>query len=117
MNIEGFRSYCLQKRGTTEEFPFGENTLVMKVMGKIYAITDIESFESINLKVDPEVNAELCERYLAVTPGYHMNKKHWMTVRLDGTLPDRLVLQWVDNSYQLVTARLNKRDKSRLDTV
>lgn len=117
MNIEGFRSYCLQKRGTTEDFPFGENTLVMKVMGKIYAITDVESFESINLKVDPEVNAELRERYPAVAPGYHMNKRHWMTVQIDGTIPDRLLLQWVDNSYQLVAAGLNKSDKSMLGTL
>ncbi len=75
MNIEGFRTYCLEKRGVTEEFPFDANTLVFKVMGKMFALTDLEAFESINLKADPEQVVALQEQFSAVLPGYHMNKK------------------------------------------
>lgn len=114
MNIEAYRKYCLTKKGVTEEFPFGEETLVFKVMGKMFALTDVESFESINLKVDPEVGAELRERFSSVLPGYHMNKKHWITVMLDGSINDKLLCQWIDNSYTLVSASLPKRDKETL---
>ncbi|MBN8575559.1 MAG: MmcQ/YjbR family DNA-binding protein [Cytophagales bacterium] len=106
MNIEQFRSYCLSKRGVTEEFPFGEDTLVFKVMGKMFALTNVTTFESINLKCEPELAMQLREAYAAVMPGYHMNKKHWNTVLMDGTLADKLVKQWVDNSYHLVVAGL-----------
>lgn len=98
----------------TEEFPFGEDTLVFKVMGKLFALTDVESFESVNLKVDPEVGAELREQYSSVLPGYHMNKKHWITVIMDGSISDKLLCQWIDNSYNLVTASLPKKDKEAL---
>ena len=114
MNIEAYRKYCLSKKGVTEEFPFGEETLVFKVMGKMFALTDLESFESINLKVDPEVGEELKERFSAVLPGYHMNKKHWITVMLDGSINDKLLCQWIDDSYALVSASLPKRDKEIL---
>jgi predicted DNA-binding protein (MmcQ/YjbR family) len=114
VNIEVYRKYCLAKRGVTEEFPFGEETLVFKVMGKMFALTDVEAFESINLKVDPELGVELRERYSAVLPGYHMNKKHWITVMLDGSISDKLLCQWIDNSYALVSASLPKRDKETL---
>src|ERR1700754_1782946 len=106
MNLEAFRKHCLSKKGVTEEFPFGEETLVYKVMGKMFALTDLESFESVNLKVDPEVGEELREKYPSVEPGYHMNKKHWITVIMDGSIPDKMVLKWVDNSYQLVASAL-----------
>ncbi len=114
MNIEIFRNHCLKLKGTTEEFPFGEETLVFKVMGKMFALTDVESFSSINLKVDPELGAELREKYDAVTPGYHMNKKHWITVGIDGSVPDKLILQWVTNSYELVVQSLTKSQKLTL---
>ena len=117
MEIESFRAYCLKKKGATEEFPFGEGILVFKVMGKMFALTDLESFESINLKVDPEKGVELREAHSAVQPGYHMNKKHWITVVIDGSLPDKLIQQWIDESYALVASKLTKSEKSALDSM
>lgn len=114
MNIENYRAYCIGKKGVTEEFPFGENTLVYKVMGKMFALADVELFESINLKVDPEKGAELREEYPSVQPGYHMNKKHWITVLMDGSIPDKLLKQWIDDSYQLVVSGLTKKQQAEL---
>jgi predicted DNA-binding protein (MmcQ/YjbR family) len=108
LNIESFRTFCLSKKGVTEEFPFDENTLVFKVMGKMFALTDLNSFESINLKCDPEIGVQLRERYASVLPGYHMNKKHWITVLMDNSIPDKIIKQWIENSYQLVAASLTK---------
>ncbi len=116
MNLESFREYCFKKKGVTEEFPFGEDTLVFKVAGKIFAITDVETFESINLKCDPEKAIELREQYDAVQPGYHMNKKHWNTVMVDGSVSDKLLREWIDHSYELVANKNNlsvKRHKGR----
>ncbi len=106
MNIEAYRNYCLKKPGTTEEFPFDNETLVFKVGGKMYALCNVDLFESINLKCDPEQAVQLREMYDSVLPGYHMNKKHWNTVILDGTIPDRLIYAWTDHSYQLVREHL-----------
>ena len=117
MDIESYRTICLAQKGVTEEFPFGENTLVHKVMGKMFALTDIEDFESINLKVDPEVGVELRERYPAVQPGYHMNKKHWITVIMDGSIPDKQLRQWIQNSYDLVASGLTKIQKRTLESM
>jgi predicted DNA-binding protein (MmcQ/YjbR family) len=115
MDVERFRKHCLEKKGVTEEFPFGEETLVYKVMGKMFCLTGLENFASVNLKVDPEQGVELREQYPAVQPGYHMNKKHWITVLMDGSIPDRLLLQWVDISYDLVVLGLTKTQKSALN--
>lgn len=115
MNLESFRNYCLAKKGVTEEFPFGEETLVFKVMGKIFTITDVDQFMSINLKTDPETGVEIREKYDAVQPGYHMNKKHWITVVMDGSLPDALIQKWIDNSYDLVVSGLTKKQKTALE--
>lgn len=115
MNVEQFRSYCLAKGGVTEEFPFDEETMVFKVMGKMFALADVTVFESINLKCDPEQAVLLREQYPAVLPGYHMNKKHCNTVLMDGSLPDKLVKQWIDNSYNLVAARLPAKVRAGLD--
>lgn len=117
MNIESFRTYCLNKKGVTEEFPFDEETLVLKVMGKIFALTGINGFSSINLKCDPEHAVELREKYAAVQPGYHMSKKHWNTVLIDGSIPDKLLRQWIDESYQLVVGGLTKTQKTALETM
>ncbi len=114
MNIEDFRAYCLSKKGVTEAFPFDGNTLVFKVGGKMFALLDVDTFESVNLKCDPERAIELRERYAAVEPGYHMNKKHWNTVRMDGSLPDALIREWVDDSYDLVFGKLPKQVKERI---
>jgi predicted DNA-binding protein (MmcQ/YjbR family) len=115
LNLESFRAYCLSRKGVTEELPFGPDTLVFKVMGKMFALTDITDFASINLKADPEKAIELRERYEAVIPGYHMNKKHWNTILLDGSVPEKLIKAWVDDSYELVAAGLTKKQKLALE--
>lgn len=105
MNLESFRDHCLPKPGVTEEFPFGEDVLVFKVYGKMFALSGMEEFESINLKCDPEQAALLREQYPAVLPGYHMNKKHWNTVMMDGSINDKLIKSWIDHSYELVAGK------------
>jgi predicted DNA-binding protein (MmcQ/YjbR family) len=102
MNIETLRYYCLSKDSVTESFPFDNETLVFKVSGKIFALASLEGDLTINLKCDPALALELRERYSAVRPGYHMNKKHWNTISVDGSVPDREILSWIDNSYNLV---------------
>ncbi len=114
MNIEDLRIYCLLKKGVTEGFPFDETTLVFKVMDKIFVLTDIEGDFSLNLKCDPEKAVELRERYPCVQPGYHMNKKHWNTVFVDGSVSDELVYKWVDDSYYLVIKSLTKEKQKEL---
>jgi predicted DNA-binding protein (MmcQ/YjbR family) len=115
LNLENFRTYCLAKKGVTEEMPFGEETLVYKVVGKMFALTNLTDFSSINLKADPEKAVEQRERYSAVTPGYHMNKKHWNTITLDGSLSDKMIKSWVDDSYDLVVAGLTKKLRTALE--
>ena len=102
MNVESLREYCISKKSVTESFPFDYETLVFKVSGKIFALVSLEGDLSINLKCDPVLALELRERYSAVTPGYHMNKKHWNTVVLDGSIADKEILSWIDHSYELV---------------
>jgi len=114
MHIESFREYCMAKKGVTEEFPFDEITLVFKVMGKMFALADVDFFESINLKCDPERAAELREKYSGITPGYHMNKKHWNTVKMDGSVPDNLVQELIDHSYTLVINNLPRTLRAEL---
>lgn len=109
MNIEEFRNYCVSKYGSTEEFPFDDKVLVFKVKGKIFALVDVDLFQSINLKCDPEKAIALREKYDAVQPGYHMNKKHWNTIEMDGTLGDNEIKHWINHSYELVVSKLPKR--------
>lgn len=103
MEIETLREYCISKKGVTESFPFDDDTLVFKACGKIFLLVNLTGELSVNLKCDPELATELRERYSSVTPGYHMNKKHWNTVLLDGSIPDKEVFSWIDHSYNLVT--------------
>lgn len=118
MNIESYREYCIAKPGVTEGFPFGEQTLVFKVMGKMFALADVDEFMSINLKCDPEMAVELRERYEdTVLPGYHMNKKHWNTVMVDGSFNDQELKKWIDHSYALVVSTLPKKLKEELQTL
>ena len=117
MNIEELREFCIRKKGVTESFPFDETTLVFKVMGKIFALTDTEDDFSINLKCDPEKAIELRERYTAVQPGYHMSKKHWNTIYIDGSINDDLLYEWICHSYQLVVDSLTKKLKLELDNI
>ena len=114
MNIEEFRDHCLFKVGVTESFPFDETTLVFKVMGKMFALTDTQDDFSINIKCDPEKAVELRERYPAVLPGYHMNKNHWNTILVDGSVNDEILKQWIDDSYMLVAKSLTKENRLKL---
>ena len=116
MNIEVIREYCFKKTGVAEELPFGEETLVFKVMGKIFILASLDSIPlQVNLKCDPEKAIELREEYEAVQPGYHMNKRHWNTVIIDGSIPGKKILEWIDNSYNLVAAGLKKADLVKLN--
>jgi len=102
MNIEILREYCVGKENVTEGFPFGDDTLVFKVNGKIFALANLDGETRINLKCDPEYAIELRERYPCVIPGYHMNKKLWNTIIIDGSVPDKTIKEWIDHSYNLV---------------
>lgn len=115
LNVEHIREYCLKKKGVTEEFPFDEETLVFKVAGKIFLLVSLDSIPlQFNVKCDPEVATDLRERYESVEPGYHMNKKHWNTVIIDGSVPDKIILEWINDSYSLVIAGLKKTDQKKL---
>jgi len=114
LNIEDYREYCLAKKAVTEEFPFDNDTLVYKVSGKIFALCDVNNFESINLKCDPEITILLRELYDAVQPGYHMNKQHWNTVQMNQGLSDKLIKEWIDHSYDLVFSKLPKAERLKL---
>lgn len=114
MNIEEIREYCSTKPGVTEEFPFGETTLVFKVMGKMFALTNLEGDWSLSLKCDPERAIELREAHPAIQPGYHMSKVHWNTVYMDGSLSRKLVLELIDHSYQLVMKKLPVKTRQEL---
>jgi predicted DNA-binding protein (MmcQ/YjbR family) len=115
MNIETLRNYCINKKAVTEEFPFGPDTLVFKVKGKVFLLTslDSEGFQ-FNVKCDPEKAIELRDRYDAVQPGYHMNKKHWNTVIVDGSIPGILLKEMIDDSYNLVVRSLPKSLRDQL---
>ena len=116
MDIESLRTYCLKKKGVEEDFPFGETTLVFKVMGKMFLLTSLnEDVFSFNAKCDPEKAIELRERYDAIQPGYHMNKKHWNTITVDGRLSQQLLKEMIDDSYNLVVDSLPKKVKDELN--
>jgi len=116
MNIEELRNYCLCKKAVTEGFPFDEVTLVFKVMGKIFALVNLDSDLSVNLKCLPEKAIELREHHPAVIPAYHMNKTHWNTVNIDGSIDDKLIYKWIDDSYNLIVNSLTRKQKESLLT-
>ncbi len=113
MNVEELRDYCLEKKGVTEGFPFDETTLVFKVMNKMFCLLGLDKTQ-VNLKNDPEKNIELRAHYPAIIPGYHMNKEHWNTVNLDGTVPPNLIKELVDESYRLIVDGLPKKKREEL---
>ena len=118
MNIELLREYCLSKKGVEETLPFGPDTLVYKVGGKVFLLTGLDEAElRFNVKCDPDKAVELRENFACVLPGYHMNKKHWITVLMDDSIPDKLIKQWIDHSYQLVASKLTKKEKSALESM
>jgi predicted DNA-binding protein (MmcQ/YjbR family) len=107
MNIEQLQEYCLQKPDVEETLPFGPDTLVYKVNGKIFLLTGLESHPlQFNVKCDPDRAIELREEYPEhVLPGYHMNKKHWNTIIADGTIPQKMIREFIDHSYELVRGK------------
>ena len=115
MDLEEIRQYCLQKKGTSEDFPFGEDTLVFRVKEKIFCLVNLEKIPTfVNLKCDPEKAVELRGEYSSVKPGYHMNKRHWNSVYLEGGFSDRELKEWIDHSYSLVARGLKKSERIEL---
>jgi predicted DNA-binding protein (MmcQ/YjbR family) len=115
MDLEQFREYCLTKPHVTEDTPFGEDVLVFKVGGKIFALAALDEFPSrVNLKCDPDLALDLRDRYEQVRPGYHMNKKHWNTVAIGSGVPERELRKMIDHSYDLVVASLPKAVRAKL---
>lgn len=118
MNIEYIREYCLSKKGVSESFPFDESTLVFKVLNKMFALTSLDrSPTQINLKCDPEYAIELRDQYGDITGGYHMSKKHWNTVTVEGDLEDKMILSLIDHSYELIVGSFTKKMKAELDNL
>lgn len=115
MNLEEFRRHCMSKPGFSEDLPFGPDVLAFRVGPKIFALMDIDRFESVNLKCDPERAIELRERYAGIIPGYHMNKRHWNTVNMDGSVPDSVILELADHSHALVMASLPASVRAALE--
>ena len=115
MQVDVFRDYCLTKRGVAEDTPFGEEHLVFKVGGKMFALVTLEEVPaSANLKCDPDLALELRDRYEQVRPGYHMNKKHWNSVEIESGISDAEIRKMIDHSYDLVVQGLPKAARQRL---
>ena len=114
MNIEELREYCLSLKGVKEDFPFDKTTLVFKVADKMFCLANLEGALSVSLKNDPERNVELREEYTTVTPGYHMNKKHWNSVTVDGSLSDDMIKNLIDDSYDLVVMALSRKKQQEI---
>ncbi|MGI4761321.1 MAG: MmcQ/YjbR family DNA-binding protein [Janthinobacterium lividum] len=114
MHIEDYRDFCLSLPGTTEETPFGPDTLVFKVGGKIFALTNLQTFASFNVKCEPERAAELRERHDYVLPGFHMNKKHWNTILVGTGATDSQLREWLRHSYELIVAALPRNVRAEL---
>lgn len=110
MNIESLRDYCLSKPGAEETLPFGPDTLVFKVNNKAFLLVGLDNIElRFNVKCDPDLALELREQYPCVVPGYHMNKKHWNTVIVDGSVSTPQLKEWIDHSYDLVSGKKKKK--------
>lgn len=114
MHIESYRDYCLSKKHVTESFPFDDKILVFKVANKMFALANVDEFDSFNVKCDPEEAIELRVKYEAVVPGYHMSKKHWNTVYINRDANEELLLKWIDDSYDLIVKSLPKKVKNEL---
>lgn len=115
MDIDTIREYCLSKPATEETLPFGPDTLVFKVAGKMFLLLPLDSEDlQFNAKCDPEEVEELRERYSCVLPGYHMNKNHWNTIIVDGSVSSAQILEWIDKSYELVVAGLPVKVREEL---
>lgn len=118
MNIEQLRQYCLDKKGVTEDFPFDEHTLCIRVGKKIFAIVGLDAVElRVNLKCDPDRAIEWREQYPEVQPGWHMNKAHWNTVDFEGGLDARTLREMIDHSYEMVFKSLKKADQAAINAL
>jgi predicted DNA-binding protein (MmcQ/YjbR family) len=118
MDLETIRKYCLEKKSATESFPFGESTLVFKVRGKVFLLMGLDNVPlQFNVKCDPKKAEELREEYSSVLPGYHMNKKHWNTVILNGQLSAKKIREMIDDSYELVARSLPLAERKKLGYV
>lgn len=118
MHLEELRDYCLSKKGVEEALPFGPETLVFKVMGKLFLLTGIENNPiQFNIKCLPEKAIELREQYSCVIPGFHMNKQHWNTIICDGSVSQKIIFSWIDDSYTLVVNSLTKKLKAELESL
>jgi len=112
MDLAEFREYCLSKPQTTEGTPFGPTVLVFKVGGKMFGLASLDEVPArANLKCDPDLALELRDRYEQVRPGYHMNKKHWNTIEIEGGIPNAEIRKMIDHSYDLV-AKKKKRQRA-----
>lgn len=115
MSLKSLQETLLKKKGTREEIPFGPEVLVYKVLGKMFALISWEEEPlRLNLKCDPDLALALRAKYPAIIPGYHMNKKHWNSIIFDGSLPETLILEMIDDSYALVVKKLKKVDREKL---
>lgn len=117
MNVEEIRNHCMRLKGTTESFPFDETSLVFKVMGKMYALLDLESANYISLKCDPDFALELREKYPSITGAYHFNKKYWNGITLEGEVSDSLLIELIDHSYKEVIKKFTKRMRTEYDAL
>jgi predicted DNA-binding protein (MmcQ/YjbR family) len=116
MNAEELRDYCLSLLGTHEDFPFGPDTSVFKVAGKIFALSRLTEYPlRVSLKCDPSLAEELRKAHPAVIPGYHLNKRHWNTVIIDGSLPDETISDMVEDSYDLILSKLPRAQRQALN--
>jgi len=115
LSRDDVKTYMLAKAATEETFPFGPDSAVFKVLGKMYAILPVDDPVRISLKCDPDFAEVLRENYEAVEPGYHLNKRHWNTVTIDGSIPDNEIEEMIDESYRLVVAKMSKKDQKRLE--
>lgn len=114
MDFEIIRNYCLEKLGTSEDLPFDNDTLAIRVGGKIFILLPLDTADRVNLKCDPELAIELREKYNGVLPGYHMNKKHWNTVFINEDVKPKELLKMIDHSYQLIFDKLSKKAKDEI---
>ena len=118
MNLETFYEYCLSKNGVTEHFPFDEETLVFKVGGKMFALSSLNQWEkgipSVNLKCNPDYAQELRAQYDDIKPGWHMSKIHWNTIEINRDVPDSLIKELIDHSYDLVFKSLTKKSQTEI---
>lgn len=124
MNIEDFRTFCLSLKGVQDKMPFEKaaseydrNLLVFYVVDKWFCFVNIDVFDFCNMKCDPEQIADLQDRYEGIRPGYHMNKKHWISVYFDKDVPDKTIQELVKRSYDMVVASLSKKEKEALRTM